>query len=61
MKKTNTQNPAVEFDPTELAVLETLIHTNDYVSGNTLAKSIGISRTTIHTKIDQLKIQDRFI
>ena len=32
MKKTNTQNQAVEFDPTELAILETLIHTNDYVS-----------------------------
>ena len=55
MKRTNKQNQAVEFDPTELAVLENLIHTNDYVSGNKLAKSIGISRTTIHTKIDQLK------
>ena len=50
MKNPKTQNHAIE-----IAILETLINTDDYISGSVLAKSIGISRTTIHTKIDQLK------
>ena len=55
MKNAHTQNQASEIDSTKMAILETLIHSNDYVSGSALAKSIGISRTTIHTKIEQLK------
>lgn len=55
MKNAPTQNQASEIDSTEMAILETLIYSNDYVSGSALAKSIGISRTTIHTKIEQLK------
>ncbi|PDH27087.1 MAG: biotin--[acetyl-CoA-carboxylase] ligase [Puniceicoccaceae bacterium MED-G32] len=55
MKNPKTQNQSIEIDSTEIAILETLINTDDYISGSVLAKSIGISRTTIHTKIDQLK------
>ena len=55
MKNTIIQKQAVRIDPKELAILESLIQADDYVSGSSLAKSIGISRTTIHTKIDQLK------
>ena len=55
MNNTNTQYQATKIDSTELAILHTLINADDYVSGSALAKSIGISRTTIHTKIDQLK------
>lgn len=55
MKNPKTQNQSKEIDSTEIAILETLINTDDYISGSVLAKSIGISRTTIHTKIDQLK------
>lgn len=55
MKKISKQTQAVAIDLTEIAILETLMDADDYVSGNTLAQSIGISRTTIHTKMDQLK------
>ena len=55
IKKLITQNQPVEVDPTEVAILKTLIESDAYVSGSALAKSIGISRTTIHTKMDQLK------
>ncbi len=55
IKKTNTQTEPVAIDPTEVAILKTLIEADAYVSGSALAKSIGISRTTIHTKMDQLK------
>ena len=55
MKNPKTQNQSIDIDSTEIAILETLINTVDYISGSVLAKSIGISRTTIHTKIDQLK------
>lgn len=51
----NKQSQAVVMDRTEIAILEALMDANEYVSGNALAESIGISRTTIHTKMDQLK------
>lgn len=55
IKNTSKQAKPIAIDPTELAILKALIGAEYYVSGSDLAKSIGISRTTIHTKMDQLK------
>ena len=42
-KKINKQSQAVVMDRTEIAILEALMDANEYVSGNALAESIGIS------------------
>ena len=40
MKNPKTQNQSIEIDSTEIAILETLINTDDYISGSVLAKAI---------------------
>ena len=39
----------------EVSILEALLKESGFVSGNELAKMIGLSRTSVHSKIEQLK------
>ena len=42
-------------DAHEIAILEALLQKPEYVSGNTLAQLIGLSRTSVHSRIENLK------
>ena len=42
-------------DPGEVKIIQALNDAEGFVSGNALAKIIGLSRTSVHTKIESLK------
>lgn len=45
-------------DAHEIAILEALLQEPKYVSGNKLAQLIGLSRTSVHSRIENLKKAD---
>ena len=55
MKPSMNNRAPIPVDPAEVAVISALYQASKPVSGSDLANRIGRSRTTVHTKIEQLK------
>ena len=55
MKASPHSNDPIPVDPTEVELISALYGATEAVSGTDLSNRIGRSRTTVHTKIEQLK------
>lgn len=55
MKAFSDSQVSIPVDPTEIELISALYGATEPVSGTDLANRIGRSRTTVHTKIEQLK------